>query len=69
MQCNSCGGWWHPHCLGKSGPVHRGPWHCAGCLVYHRAAGTRDITLDQPLLKYLACKESPKEVDERRRVG
>ena len=66
-QCHSCGGWWHPTCV-QVPPAHHGPWHCDACCRYHRAAGTRDVTLDASLLRYLALGELPADRVARRRI-
>ena len=39
--------------------LYPGPWHCKVCLRVHKIRGTRDITLDKLLIRYLAVGEKP----------
>ena len=67
-QCQSCGGRWRPTCIVAARPEGHCPWHCPPCWLFHRAAGTRDVTLDQPLMRYLGTGVVPQDDTKRLRV-
>ena len=68
--CGLCRATWHLTCLPSSSHarLHPGPWHCQDCIRKLQAKGVRDITLDQPLLRYLATGNAPAHEDEAARV-
>ena len=40
-------------------PEHKGPWFCMACLVHFIKNGTRDVLLDEQLVRYLALHKLP----------
>ena len=63
LWCHGCGRTMHVACV-KRPPTRRGPWHCSRCRTRFRHEGKRDVTLDEPLLHYLANGVLPaSEVD------
>ena len=64
MQCWGCAGWWHAKCL-ELAPEYRGPWFCMACLAHFIKMGTRDVLLDEELVRYLALGKLPISRDAR----
>lgn len=58
LQCWGCNRFYHKKCIKATEyPQRRGPWHCKNCKQWFGLIGTRDITLDETLLKYLSHGE------------
>ena len=69
MACGACDLVNHRGCLPAGEvPQRRGSWHCKECLVRLEKEGERDLTLDEPLLRYLSHAESPGTAEGLRRV-
>ena len=46
-------------------PEHKGPWFCMACLAHFIKKGTRDVLLDEELVRYLALRKLPISRDAR----
>ena len=68
LECWTCGKFFHHSCTGDNYPTRRGPWHCQKCKEWHEHLGTRDILLDEPLLRYLSHEEVPTSTATAARV-
>ena len=69
LSCWGCHNLYHRTCLDAlEMPMRKGPRHCSACRVRHRQRGTRDITLDESLLTYVALSRLPGNPQEAARV-
>lgn len=69
VQCDGCELSFHRRCLAATVvPQRRGPWYCQLCKFKYSEAGLTDLTLDDPLLRYLAIGEVPPDAGVRERV-
>ena len=70
LRCGLCRRHWHRSCL-PAEQTTQGlaiPWHCSGCRANLQRNGVADVTLDTPLLKYLATGKPPPVAEAAQRV-
>lgn len=68
-ECWGCTKIVHNECIKRREKVlPRGPWHCTNCYSFHKKRCTRDITLDQELLRYVVLGELPDTMAAKSRV-
>ena len=59
-RCGICGKNFHVASLEES--PEEGPWHCKACSDHAAREGTRDVTLDKDLCRYVISETHPEEV-------